>query len=105
MTKHDYDENEIHEVHEIEEEQNEEEPILVEQKKPTKKDRSPAQQLAFKKCLEARKKRAEEQLALKEKKDKMKEEVEEEVEEHIKTVKRKPKKKQLQKKVPMMNQK
>ena len=71
MTKNDYDENEIQEVNEIEEEQNEE-PIAVEKKKtPTKKDRSPAQQLAFKKCLEARTKRAEEQLALKEKKDKI----------------------------------
>ena len=95
MTENDYDNNEIQEVddNEITEEQIQEPVIDVEKSKRTKKDRSPAQQAAFKKCLEARKKRAEEQLALKEKKDKMKEEVEEEVEQHIKQVKRKPKKK------------
>jgi ElaB/YqjD/DUF883 family membrane-anchored ribosome-binding protein len=92
MTENDYDNNEIQEVddNEITEEQTQEPVIDVEKSKRTKKDRSPAQQAAFKKCLEARKKRAEEQLALKEKKDKMKEEVEEEVEQHIKQVKRKP---------------
>ena len=95
MTENDYDNNEIQEVddNEITEEQTQEPVIDVEKSKRTKKDRSPAQQAAFKKCLEARKKRAEEQLALKEKKDKMKEEVDGEVEQHIKQVKRKPKKK------------
>ena len=70
-------------------------PIEVEKPKRTKKDRSPAQQEAFKKCLEARKKRAEEQLALKEKKQQISNEIDEEVEEHIETVKKqsKPKRK------------
>ena len=66
--------------------------ITVEKPKRTKKDRSPAQQEAFAKCIEMRKKRAEEQLALKEKKQEI---INGEVEEHIQKVKRtrKPKKK------------
>ena len=72
--------------------QTEEPQITVEKPKRTKKERSPAQQEAFAKCIEMRKKRAEEQLALKEKKQEI---INGEVEEHIQKVKRtkKPKKK------------
>jgi hypothetical protein len=58
-----------------------------------KKARTPAQQKSFEKMIGARKQRAEEQLALREKKEKL---VNDEVEEHIQQVKSKPKKKKKQ---------
>ena len=47
----------------------EQQPIPVEKKKRTKKDRSPKQQEAFAKCIAARKKKAEEQLKLKDQRE------------------------------------
>jgi len=88
-----FDSDEEHDFHE--ELPQEPAPIPVEKplQKRTKKDRSEAQKASFEKCLAARRKRAEEQLALKAQNDDIKQEVEQQVEEeiHQKISKQKPK--------------
>ena len=78
-------------------------PIPVEKplQKRTKKDRSEAQKASFEKCLAARRKRAEEQLALKAQNDDIKQEVEQQVGEEVsqkiskQKTKRRPRKKPI----------
>ena len=81
-------ENEVYENPGEFEETNEA-PPPVEKAKRTKKDRSPAQLKAFEKCLAMRKKRAEEQFALRGEKAAEMQTIDEQVEEHIHKVKKK----------------
>lgn len=80
-------------------------PVEKQAVKRTKKERSPAQQKAFEKCLDARRKRAEEQRALKAQNNDMKEEVENIVqneETEIKPIRQSTQSKRKQRKKPII---